>query len=115
VQKAQAKSILPFSQALFSSSERFNCFLFSHPNRLVKELKMDFFQPLPIDMFPQPLEGIVEWQIAWGRTGRVKLVGISWAARLLAEHPATPLQVGQVVMVVGRQGNTLLVQPKGFV
>lgn len=73
---------------------------------------MDFFQPLSIDMFSQPLEGVVEWSISLGRTGRVRLLGVSWTARLLVANPAISLEVDQKVMVVGRQGNTLLVEPK---
>lgn len=72
---------------------------------------MDFFQRLPIEIFPQSLPGIVEEAIAPTQPGRVRLRGVSWAARL-ATDSAFNLTVHQPVAVVGRQGNTLLVQPQ---
>ena len=68
-------------------------------------------KPLETKLFEPAQEGIVEMAISPQQPGRVRVLGVSWAARpyIQADQPA--LTVGTSVKVVGRRGNTLLVRP----
>lgn len=68
-----------------------------------------------IELFPQPSIGIVEMTISGDRPGRVKYQSTYWPARIL--HPSSDIQgkmtfkPNEKVMVMGREGITLLVAP----
>lgn len=64
-----------------------------------------------VKLFPLAVYGIVEKTITATQTGRVRFQGSSWKARFY--HPDYPAAVsGESVKIVGRQGITLLVEPK---
>ena len=61
-------------------------------------------------MFAKPLPGIVDETIAPDQPGRVKFKATYWPAKLFRGYDLT-LEPGQKVLVIGRQGITLLVRP----
>lgn len=64
-----------------------------------------------VKLFPGNVYGTVEKPITATQTGRVRFQGSSWKARFY--HPDYPTVVGgESVKVIGRQGITLLVEPK---
>lgn len=66
-----------------------------------------------VKLFPEIVYGVVEKPIASTQTGRVRFQGSSWKARFYyPDHP--PAACGDSVKVLGRQGITLLVEPKGI-
>lgn len=64
-----------------------------------------------IDIFPKPVPGIVEQTITHVRPGRVKFQSSYWPAKLYQPNGEIILRPQQTVMVVGREGITLLVVP----
>ena len=73
---------------------------------------MDSFEPPSVHLFDQPISGRVESEVTSNHQGRVKCQGVSWKASLyLIDHPH-PLMPEQVVDVIGREGNTLLILPE---
>lgn len=72
---------------------------------------MYILEQIPVEFFEQPLTGIVERGITAHLSGRVKVMGVSWKARLYEPDEACHLLPGMSVTVLGRRGNTLLVQP----
>lgn len=66
----------------------------------------------PIEFFSERLEGTVEVAIIHNQPGgRIKFAASYWPAKFY--QPSRPLSVlpGEPVVVVGRQGITLLVMP----
>lgn len=63
------------------------------------------------EIFEQTLHGIVESEIVGHLPGRVKVMGVSWTARLYTPDTRYVLSAGSPVTVVGRRGNTVLVLP----
>ena len=63
------------------------------------------------ELFEQTMQGEVEQAIAGHLPGRVKVMGVSWAARLCIPDARYVLARGTTVTVLGRRGNTLLVLP----
>lgn len=63
------------------------------------------------DFFENPLNGIVEKAIIENGIGRVKVMGVSWMARLSTSEINCDLSPGTPVRVLGRSGNTLWVLP----
>lgn len=68
------------------------------------------FTPTKVELFSQPVEGIVEDAIAPNEPGRVKCQGTSWPARFYKPSQTT-VSPGASVVIVGIQGLTLLVIP----
>ncbi|HIK29697.1 MAG TPA: NfeD family protein [Oscillatoriaceae cyanobacterium M7585_C2015_266] len=64
-----------------------------------------------IEMFRQPLLGIVEEAIAPNQRGRVKFDGTYWPARFFETNCQTTVYPEALVAIVGIQGITLLVEP----
>lgn len=65
----------------------------------------------PIELFAAPREGIIEQPIVAHQRGRVKAMGSIWTARLYQIDRQIVIAVGDRVLIVGRQGITLLVTP----
>jgi membrane protein implicated in regulation of membrane protease activity len=65
-----------------------------------------------VKLFPEVGYGIVEKTITSTQVGRVRFQGSTWKARLYSPD-ASPLMYGDSVKILGRQGITLLVMPKG--
>jgi membrane protein implicated in regulation of membrane protease activity len=63
------------------------------------------------EILEQTMHGSVEQAIAGHLPGRVKVMGVSWAARLCIPDARYVLNPGTPVTVFGRRGNTLLVLP----
>lgn len=72
---------------------------------------MTLFAADKIELFPEPLPGIVEEAIAVNNPGRVKFQYTYWPARLYRVEGEIVLYPDQFVIVIGRQGLTLLVIP----
>ncbi|NER78266.1 MAG: hypothetical protein F6K42_01560 [Leptolyngbya sp. SIO1D8] len=73
------------------------------------------YKPFPIpvvEIFPHILNGIVEKEITLNDIGRVRCQGISWRARLHQPELANSILPGEVISVIGRENNTLLVLPE---
>lgn len=64
-----------------------------------------------VKLFPLIVYGTVEKPITATQTGRVRFQGSSWKARFYRSNYPT-VTGGESVRVVGRQGITLLVEPK---
>ena len=75
---------------------------------------MYILEQIPVEFFEQPLTGIVECDITEHLSGRVKVMGVSWKASLYDLDGGCTLSPGSFVTVLGRRGNTLLVQPSTF-
>jgi membrane protein implicated in regulation of membrane protease activity len=68
--------------------------------------------PQRVKLFPKNVYGTVEKRITPTQPGRVRFQGSTWKARFYAA--ACPMLVpGDAVKVVGLEGITLLVLPKG--
>jgi membrane protein implicated in regulation of membrane protease activity len=63
------------------------------------------------EFFSTPALGIVEKVIAPNQPGRVKYQASYWPAKLDQTAAATAIESNQSVLVIGRQGITLLVRP----
>lgn len=61
--------------------------------------------------FEQTMQGYVERTIAGDQSGRVRVMGVSWMARLSNPDTHAVLTPGMPITVLGRRGNTLLVLP----
>lgn len=72
---------------------------------------MYLLEPLQTELFDPAREGIVEMAIAPQQPGRVRVMGVSWAAQPYIQIEQPALVAGISVKVVGRRGNTLLVRP----
>lgn len=64
-----------------------------------------------IKLFSKPATGIVEETITATVPGRVRFQATHWPARLYGQYNQVTLLPNDLVMVVGRQGLTLLVVP----
>jgi membrane protein implicated in regulation of membrane protease activity len=72
---------------------------------------VNLFLPDPIELFPEQLEGTVDVVITSIQSGRVKFRNSYWPAKFYQpSHPSTAFPE-EAVVVVGRQGITLLVIP----
>lgn len=69
------------------------------------------FVQIEIEMFPEPLIGIVEKRITFNQSGRVKFLGSYWPAKLHQTNKQISLIPEQTIHIVGIQGITLLVIP----
>jgi membrane protein implicated in regulation of membrane protease activity len=65
----------------------------------------------PIELFAAPHEGIIDRPISPHQPGRVKAMGSIWNARFHQIDRQMVIAVGDRVLIVGRQGITLLVAP----
>ena len=63
------------------------------------------------EIMEEQSQGIVEREVAGTLSGRVKVMGVSWKARLCIPDNRCILPPGTTVTVFGRCGNTLLVLP----
>lgn len=72
-------------------------------------------EEISIEIFTKGLSCRVTGAIYLHKFGRVtvKSDGISWRAQLCETTCSTALLPGQLAIAVGRQGNTLIVKPKG--
>jgi hypothetical protein len=70
----------------------------------------DPFRPVPIKLFPIPLTGRVVKKIKPDRPGQVSFGSTTWKAQSTVPLEQ-PIEKQQTVIIVGRQGNTLLVLP----
>ncbi len=71
---------------------------------------MSPFDPLFPEYFSFPAQGVVTATIALGGDGQVKFRASYWKAQLTRQDSDYTLQPGSLVKVVGRVGNTLLVE-----
>ena len=69
------------------------------------------FVPEKVEKFPAPLMGTVEKKITRSQPGRVKCQGTYWPARFYQPNCEATVLPDEPVMVVARQGITLLVVP----
>lgn len=67
--------------------------------------------PSTVEMLPEPKRGTVEKAIAPNQRGRVKAMGSYWPAKFYRADSLDQLLPGQSVLVVAREGITLLVMP----
>jgi membrane protein implicated in regulation of membrane protease activity len=67
--------------------------------------------PNRIELFAAPVEAVVERPADATRPGRVKTMGTTWNARLYEFEDQIAIASGDRVLVVGRQGITLLIVP----
>ncbi|MBW4465587.1 MAG: NfeD family protein [Pegethrix bostrychoides GSE-TBD4-15B] len=65
----------------------------------------------PIELFSSPHEGIIDRPIVAHQPGRVKAMGSIWNARFYQIERQIVIAVGDRVLIVGRQGLTLLIVP----
>lgn len=63
------------------------------------------------EILEQTMDGIVEQAITGHLPGRIKVMGVSWTAKLCVPDNRYVLSPGTPVTVFGRRGNTLLVLP----
>ncbi|MEC4986806.1 MAG: NfeD family protein, partial [Oscillatoria sp. PMC 1076.18] len=68
----------------------------------------NLFAPAKIEIFPEPLVGIVEQTITETTPGRVKFLGTSWSSRFYQSNHHETADKGQTVKIIGMQGITLL-------
>lgn len=73
-------------------------------------MSVDFLLYDETELFPKPLPAKVLWAIAPNHPGRVEFQATSWAARLYQSDSYSTVLADHWVAVVGREGNTLLVQ-----
>lgn len=73
---------------------------------------MNLFLPTAQKLFSLPVEASVIETITVLDKGRVKYQATSWPAKLYGIQSQTHVTPGQAVAVIGREGNTLLVQPR---
>ncbi len=69
------------------------------------------YLPKQIELFAAPVEGILERPVANHQPGRVKAMGTTWNARFHKFEHAIAIAAGDRVLIVGRQGITLLIAP----
>ncbi|PSN18428.1 hypothetical protein C7271_12605 [filamentous cyanobacterium CCP5] len=62
-------------------------------------------------MFPLQSTGVVIKPITDGCAGLVNFKSIPWRAKLYQVSGGGPIADGQPVVIVGREGNVLLVEP----
>lgn len=67
--------------------------------------------PSRIELFAAPVEGIVDRPADATRPGRIRTMGTIWNARLYQFENQLAVAAGDRVLVVGRQGLTLLIVP----
>lgn len=72
---------------------------------------MDTLFTSTVEMFPQPVLGMVEESIAPNQRGRVKFDGTYWPARFFEADCRANVYPEALVAIVGIQGITLLVAP----
>ena len=65
----------------------------------------------PIELFAAPREGIIDRPVAAHLPGRVKAMGSIWNARFYQIDRQIVIAAGDRVLIVGRQGLTLLIAP----
>ncbi len=73
---------------------------------------MDSFYRPDFQLFSQPGTGTVVETITLLKRGRVKYLSSYWPAQFHDESTLSPLIPEQAVLVVGRKGMTLLIQPQ---
>jgi membrane protein implicated in regulation of membrane protease activity len=64
-----------------------------------------------IELFSTPIEGIIDRPTTNDRPARVKALGTIWNARLYQLDGQIAIAADVRVLIVGRQGITLLIQP----
>ncbi|MBE9139157.1 NfeD family protein [Nodosilinea sp. LEGE 07088] len=72
---------------------------------------MNFFGSPSLEFFTPPGEGIATQSITSNNAGRVDVNAVSWPAKLHLNDRVLNISKGQKVVIIGRQGNTLLVVP----
>lgn len=72
---------------------------------------MHIFEPPQAEILERIMPGVIETAIAGHLSGRVKVMGVSWRARLCIPDAHYVLLPGTPVTIVGRCGNTVLVLP----
>ena len=72
---------------------------------------MQILESSQAELFEHALDGVVESAIAGHLPGQVKIMNVTWAARLCVPDPRYVLPAGTPVNIIGRRGNTLLVLP----
>lgn len=72
---------------------------------------MYILESTPAEIMERSLPGVVEQAIAGHLPGRIKVMGVSWAACLCIPDSRYILSPGTPVTVLGRRGNMLLVLP----
>jgi membrane protein implicated in regulation of membrane protease activity len=68
---------------------------------------MNLFIPSKPEMLSEPVSGILE--VTKNRALWVKYAGTSWSAQLYHPNSQKGLSSGQLVKIIGIQGNTLLI------
>jgi membrane protein implicated in regulation of membrane protease activity len=72
---------------------------------------MNLFGPPTFEFFTPPGEGVATQPITVNSSGRVDFQAVSWPAKLHLKDKVLDISTGQRVIIIGRQGNTLLVVP----
>ncbi|MEC4984948.1 MAG: hypothetical protein SAJ37_08450 [Oscillatoria sp. PMC 1068.18] len=67
--------------------------------------------PAEIEIFPEPLFGIVEQRIEARKLGKVKFLDISWQACFYGDFDETEVGCDRAIAIVGVVDATLLVVP----
>lgn len=70
---------------------------------------METLEQSPIDIWDPVMYGVVKSVIAGPIAGHVKVMGVTWKARLCIPQAGFLLTPGMPVIVFGCQGDTLLV------
>ena len=73
---------------------------------------MSLFLRTTQKLFPFPVEASVIETITVLDKGRVKYQATSWPAKLYGTQSQAHITPGQAVSIIGREGNTLLVQTR---
>ncbi len=67
--------------------------------------------PAEVEIFPEPVFGIVEQTIEAHKPGKVKFLGISWQACFYRNFGETKVVSDRAIAIVGVADATLLVMP----
>jgi hypothetical protein len=100
LQKVESGSVRLFLEGSTAALQRIQS--------LVEEGKLTEVLGVPIQKVNSDSIGVVEATVSANKGGRVKFLATSWPAKCVKD---VALEVGTEVVVVGRQGITLLVEP----
>ena len=72
---------------------------------------MNPFESLPIKSFATPASGLIDKAVAGDAPGRIHYNGTTWFARSHPSYSDLTFTEGEWVLILARQGNTLLIGP----
>lgn len=70
---------------------------------------------LSIKRFTSHASGLIDKAVAGDAPGRIRYSGTVWFARPYPSHSNLTFAKGERVLIIARQGTTLLVQPKAAI